>query len=354
KPPLDEFRQQALQASVVVADDPALGVQLVRSSTVPFAEFRGTLAEFLDYQDTRIAHVVAESAQTAQNLSALIVALAFLITLGAALVTTQIGARLIAQPIRSITAVMHRLATGDLTVETDGLDQQDEIGAMARAVEVFRQNAIEKAQLDGELRVSEERYRLLFQHSPAGVFQYDTELRITDCNERLAAILQSTFQLLVGLDLNTLSDQSVLPALRQALAGEEGSYEGRYRATTGPARVWVSLHTTPLFDLQGRVTGGIALVEDISARKQAEQARERLIGELQEALAQVKTLGGLLPICASCKKIRDDQGYWNQIEAYIEAHSEAEFTHGICPECARRLYPESFPPSTTPGADRPA
>ena len=56
----------------------------------------------------------------------------------------------------------------------------------------------------------------------------------------------------------------------------------------------------------------------------------------------MKVLGGLLPICASCKKIRDDTGYWNKIEAYIHDHSEADFTHGICPTCARKLYPELY------------
>jgi len=81
---------------------------------------------------------------------------------------------------------------------------------------------------------------------------------------------------------------------------------------------------------------------DITERKQAEEEREGLIGELQEALAKVKTLSGLLPICASCKRIRDDQGYWQQIEAYIRDHSEAEFSHSVCPECAKKLYPEVF------------
>ena len=76
------------------------------------------------------------------------------------------------------------------------------------------------------------------------------------------------------------------------------------------------------------------------AHQQAEAERERLIGELQETLAHVKTLRGLLPICASCKKIRDDQGYWNQIEAYVENHTDALFSHGICPDCAKKLYPK--------------
>ena len=63
-----------------------------------------------------------------------------------------------------------------------------------------------------------------------------------------------------------------------------------------------------------------------------------LIIQLQKALKNIKTLSGLLPICASCKKIRDDKGYWNQIESFIKSHSNAEFTHGICLECAKKLY----------------
>ena len=70
------------------------------------------------------------------------------------------------------------------------------------------------------------------------------------------------------------------------------------------------------------------------------EQRKTLIEELQCALSEVKALSGLLPICASCKNIRDDQGYWSQIEVYIRDHSEAEFSHGICPECIKKLYPE--------------
>ncbi len=75
-------------------------------------------------------------------------------------------------------------------------------------------------------------------------------------------------------------------------------------------------------------------------RKRAEKKLDALISKLQAALARVKHLSGLLPICASCKKIRDDQGYWQQVESYISKRSEAEFSHGFCPDCLRRLYPE--------------
>jgi methyl-accepting chemotaxis protein len=80
----------------------------------------------------------------------------------------------------------------------------------------------------------------------------------------------------------------------------------------------------------------------IEKRKHREDEREELIAELREALAKVRTLSGMLPICASCKKIRDDKGYWTQIESYVRDHSEAEFSHGLCPECAKKMYPEYF------------
>jgi hypothetical protein len=83
-----------------------------------------------------------------------------------------------------------------------------------------------------------------------------------------------------------------------------------------------------------------AEAKEKTRRKKAEEEREQLIHELQEALARVKTLSGMLPICASCKKIRDDKGYWSQIESYISTHSDAEFTHGMCPDCEKKAYEE--------------
>jgi hypothetical protein len=77
-------------------------------------------------------------------------------------------------------------------------------------------------------------------------------------------------------------------------------------------------------------------------RLHAQVEKDKLIVELEHALGEVKTLTGLLPICASCKRIRDDKGYWNQIEAYISDHSNAEFSHSICPDCQEKLYPELF------------
>ena len=88
--------------------------------------------------------------------------------------------------------------------------------------------------------------------------------------------------------------------------------------------------------------GLVSVIRDITGRKQAEKEREELISELQDALAKVKLLSGFLPICANCKKIRNDEGYWEQIEAYIRDHSEAQFSHSVCPDCAKKLYPDLF------------
>ncbi len=91
----------------------------------------------------------------------------------------------------------------------------------------------------------------------------------------------------------------------------------------------------------GRTTTSIKSLEDeIVLRKKSESEKEHLIAELKGALTQVKKLQGLLPICSHCKSIRDDKGYWSRIEAYIQKHSEAQFSHGICPECAKKYYPD--------------
>jgi hypothetical protein len=84
----------------------------------------------------------------------------------------------------------------------------------------------------------------------------------------------------------------------------------------------------------------VVTINNITKYKAKEKERERLVHELQESLSKSNRLRGTLPICSSCKKIRDDTGRWNQIEVYIRDRSEAEFTHGICPECIEKLYPD--------------
>ena len=105
-------------------------------------------------------------------------------------------------------------------------------------------------------------------------------------------------------------------------------------------RFYVEVSCSNVTNDKGNVSGRMASFVDITQRKHMELEQDTLIAQLQSALAKVKTLRGLVPICASCKNIRDDKGFWHQVEAYIHDHSEAVFSHSICPDCALKLYPE--------------
>lgn len=131
--------------------------------------------------------------------------------------------------------------------------------------------------------------------------------------------------------------------LRQSLAGEPQKQVDTVMLDKGGQAHHILWNCTRLDDTQGQALGLVISGLDITVRIQYAKEREELIESLQEALAQVKTLSGLLPICSHCKKIRDDSGYWRQIEQYVEKHSQAEFSHSLCPQCAHKLYPEYFP-----------
>ena len=117
---------------------------------------------------------------------------------------------------------------------------------------------------------------------------------------------------------------------------KRGDHVGRAetsRVRKGGRLVPLSVTISPMKNGDGKISGASVIARDITVRRREEQERIKLIQELTEALARAKTLAGLLPICASCKRIRDDHGYWQQVEVYISEHSDAMFTHGICTEC---------------------
>lgn len=135
---------------------------------------------------------------------------------------------------------------------------------------------VEAAAREEVVRASEERFRLLLNHSPVGIFHYDTNFTITFCNKRFADLLQNSVDNIAGIDLKSLKDQSVFSALEKALLGEVGHYEGRYSATYSDANIWVSLICAPSLDSNENVVGGIAIIQDISERKKAEYIIENL------------------------------------------------------------------------------
>jgi PAS domain S-box-containing protein len=121
--------------------------------------------------------------------------------------------------------------------------------------------------------------------------------------------------------------------------GQARLFENRYLCKDGSYR-WLLWNARP--DVEKQVIYGVA--RDVTPRKEAEQERERLLGELQVALAEVKTLRSFLPICSYCKSIRDDDDYWHSLEEYILKHTNTRFSHGVCPACyevvTRDLPPE--------------
>ncbi len=106
--------------------------------------------------------------------------------------------------------------------------------------------------------------------------------------------------------------------------------------------IWVRSIGEAVRDAEGRIVRLQGAFQDITVRKQAEAEKEKLIRELQDALAEVKTLRGILPICMHCKMIRGDEGAWTQLELYIREHTEADFSHGVCEACAKKMYPEIY------------
>jgi PAS domain S-box-containing protein len=149
----------------------------------------------------------------------------------------------------------------------------------------------------------------------------------------------------IGKPIELVVPPTLHQETRRMLEGvREGDRLSEFETTLFPRRDGTQLSVfssiSSVKDERGQVVGAAIMAVDVTERKQAEEERKKMIKELKETLAQVKSLRGLLPICASCKKIRDESGDWHTLETYISGHSEAEFSHSICPSCARRLYPE--------------
>lgn len=199
----------------------------------------------------------------------------------------------------------------------------------------------------GALAWSFFRYRLLdilpvakseiYLSQDDGILVADLQGRLVDLNPAAERVLGLSYNSAIGRGIDQVLNR------RPFLLGHlQGRRSDEVSLTVGGEVCTFDVHVSPLNDRRGRPLGSLMVMRDITGRKRAEKERERLVSELREALEEVKTLRGIVPICANCKKIRDDEGYWHQVEAYIEKHSQAKFSHSICPECARKLYPELY------------
>ncbi|RJR35495.1 MAG: PAS domain S-box protein [Desulfobacteraceae bacterium] len=185
-----------------------------------------------------------------------------------------------------------------------------------------------------------EEYKTLVEQSPIMIWRSGTNADCDYFNERWLAFTGRTMEEEHG---NGWAEGVHPDDFQRCLKIYLGAFEKReifemeyrLRRQDGTYR-WIFDRGVPFLDPQGNFAGYIGSCIDVTDKIEAQEALRRA------QMAEVKKLRGLLPICASCKNVRDDKGYWNQIEVYIRNHSEAEFSHSICPKCAQKLYPELY------------
>jgi len=184
-------------------------------------------------------------------------------------------------------------------------------------------------------------YDSLAKASNDVIYLMDQDGRIIEVNERAGELYGYSREELLGMTGSGLRPHEGIASFVQNLREVEEAgrlvFEAIHQKKDG-SRFPVEISARLIKVDKKRFFQGV--IRDITERKELEKEREKIISDLQDALSKVKALSGLLPICASCKKIRDDKGYWNQIESYIRDHSEADFSHGLCPDCLQKLYPE--------------
>ena len=226
------------------------------------------------------------------------------------------------------------------------------------------------------------RYRTIFDQSPYGILLIDNKGNITDFNAMAHRTLGYSREEFASLHLSDIDafqrPEEIAASISEVHENGSGEFEVKHRTKRGEVRdvrvitrllnisgqiyfhtLWHDIteqkkseealneHKEHLEGLIHERTAELSKVNeqlqrDIAKRITAEKEKEDVITELKDALSNIKTLKGLLPICAWCKKIRDDQGYWKKVETYIREHSDALFTHGICPDCLKKESPETY------------
>lgn len=207
---------------------------------------------------------------------------------------------------------------------------------------VFR-DITERRQAEEILLRSETRYRTIVENVNDAIYIHDLEGNIVDVNDRACQMVGYERSELIGANLAMIDSpddtQRTADRMKQLEADGSVLFEGAHlhrEGTVIPVEISAKLVTS---GGKGIVQG---FVRDITERKRAEGEKMKLAQSLRDAQTEVRTLSGLLPICSSCKRIRLDDGSWEQMEVYIRDRSRAEFTHSICPDCTKRLYPDLF------------
>lgn len=202
-----------------------------------------------------------------------------------------------------------------------------------------------RKRIEAEILRQKQYFEALFRCAANAIVSLDMEQHIIAINPQFEKLFGWSSAEIKGKNIDSLitPEEYRLEAAKVAELVQQGGIaikESKRQRKDG-SLVVVSIGGAPIV-VDGKMVGILVIYRDITEQKAAEAERERMIRELQAALNKVKTLSGLIPICANCKRIRDDKGYWNDVEMYISQHSDAEFSHGLCNECMQKLYPDQY------------
>lgn len=225
------------------------------------------------------------------------------------------------------------------------LEWQDAVGPEGLVIGVAHDISDRKG-AEQALRISERKFHDLVAYSAGYICTHDLDGVFLTVNPSACARLGYTAEEMQGQPIEKFvwPDRRNLVAeyLEELRARDEASGYIKFSTKNGETAVWS--YTNRVLRDAGEEPYVIGYAQDVTEKLALEREKEKWIEELKKTLSEIKILSGMLPICASCKKIKDDQGYWHQIETYISTHSAAQFTHGLCVECQHKLYPELFKP----------
>lgn len=228
-------------------------------------------------------------------------------------------------------------------IELFSFPVKDEKGRVTSVIEYIK-NITARKKAEEALRENEEKFRSLVEITSDWIWEVDQNGIYSYVSPKIKTLLGYEPQELIGkatpFDFMPEEEAEKTSRLFKSIISSRKSLDGLENTNIHKDGHLVVLETSgvPVFDKVGNFTGYRGVDRDITDRKRTEDELFQEKKKLENALNEIKTLSGLLPICSSCKKIRDDKGYWNDLESYIELHSDALFTHGLCPECSEKLY----------------